>query len=142
MCQNIVENKEPVIKRGRGRPRKKEIGEVKPKKVKDPNAPKKVYKYVIPTVKCQCGGEYVKSNQKRHEATRKHRKYLGEVLPPSTRKRSPICEKTRIIRSKVADLTEEDKEKRREYFRERNFYYRQRKKMEQNEDEDKEEEEF
>jgi hypothetical protein len=109
------------------KPKKPEIGVVKPRVKKDPNAPKK--KYVSPIILCECGGKHAQKDLKRHLATRKHRLFLGEELEPLTRNRKSNV--NCFLNCKIDDLTLEQREVRREYFRIANIHYRARKKAEQ-----------
>jgi hypothetical protein len=106
-----------------GRPSKAKIGVVKPRK--DPASQRKKYE----SVDCECGGKYSQKDLKRHLETRKHRLFLGEELQPLTRNRksSVNC----FLNCKIDDLTLEQREIRREYFRIANIHYRARKKAEQ-----------
>jgi hypothetical protein len=106
-----------------GRPSKAKIGLVKPRK--DPTKQKKKYE----SVNCECGGRFSQKDLKRHLETRKHRQFFGEVLEPLTRnKKSNVnC----YLNYKIDDLTLEQREIRREYFRIANIHYRARKKLEE-----------
>ena len=110
----------------KGRPKKPEIGEVKTRVKKDPNAPKKIY--ISPIIHCPCGGSHARRDLQRHLRTRKHRLYTGEVLEVLTRNRKSNT--TFSLNSKIDNLSMEEREIRREYFRVRNIHYRARKKLE------------
>ena len=35
-----------------------------------------------PKFECECGGKYLDSNKRKHENTKMHRKWAGEIIDP------------------------------------------------------------
>jgi hypothetical protein len=86
------------------------------------SAEKKKYVYNHPTVTCECGGAYKKYSKNKHDQTIIHRKFLGEDVCGEKRGRKPNpvpntdC-LSYVMNNKVADLTDEQHNRRKEYVK-------------------------
>jgi len=89
---------------------------------------------------CECGSTLCsKQAILRHLNTRKHKVFIGEIIVPPKVKRDPKIRGrklspdspqniTKILNSKVEELTEDDIKIRREYYKNRQQEYRDRQK--------------
>lgn len=69
-----------------------------------------------PTFTCElCGGRHTKGNRYKHILTAKHRRALGEDIPKATRKKKENAVIGSLMLYKVAELTPEEAQRRREY---------------------------
>ena len=104
--------------------------------IKEEEEPKNSFR-----VTCECGSTLCsKQAISRHLKTRKHKIFIGEIIVPPKVKPEPKKrgrplspespdDVTKILNSKVEELSEEQLSIRRSYFRKKTQEYRNRKKL-------------